>query len=165
MENANIKIVEMLKNRGITLAIAESLTGGLVSSAVCEVPGASVVFLEGVVSYTDESKVTRLGVRHETLEIHTSVSAQTAAEMAEGIRRNLSADIGISTTGVAGPGKTDENGNPRGLVYVGVSYGNETSVSRHMFDGTRDAIRKHAKDACLERLYETLYEKECKNND
>ena len=165
MENANIKIVEILKKRGMTLAIAESLTGGLVSSAICGVPGASEVLLEGVVSYTDESKITRLGVRRETLEIHSSVSAQTAAEMAEGVRKNLGADIGISTTGVAGPGETDENGNPRGLVYVGFSYGNETSVSRHMIDGTRNAIREQAKDICLERLYEILYEKERKNND
>ena len=165
MENANIKIVEILKKRGMTLAIAESLTGGLVSSAICGVPGASEVLLEGVVSYTDESKITRLGVRRETRAIHSSVSAQTAAEMAEGVRKNLGADIGISTTGVAGPGETDENGNPRGLVYVGLSSGNETSVSRHMFDGTRNAIREQAKDICLERLYEILYEKERKNND
>ena len=165
MENANIKIVEMLKKRGMTLAIAESLTGGLVSSAICGVPGASEVLLEGVVSYTDESKITRLGVRRETLEIHSSVSAQTAAEMAEGVRKNLGADIGISTTGVAGPGEADENANPRGLVYVGLSSGNETSVSRHMFDGTRNEIREQAKDICLERLYEILYEKERKNND
>ena len=165
MENKSVKIVEMMKRRGMTLAIAESLTGGLVSSAVCEVPGASEVLLEGVVSYTDQSKITRLGVGRETIEIHTSVSAQTAAEMAEGIRKNLGADIGISTTGVAGPGEADENGNHRGLVYVGVSEGNETSVSRYMFDGTRNAIREQAKDACLEKLFEILYEKERKNND
>ena len=165
MEEAMIKIVEVLNKSGMTLAIAESLTGGLVSSAICGVPGASEVLLEGVVSYTDESKITRLGVRRETIEIHTSVSSQTAAEMAEGVRKNLGADIGISTTGVAGPGETDENGNPRGLVYVGLSSGNETSVSRHMFDGTRNAIREQAKDICLERLYEILYEKERKNND
>lgn len=157
MDDLNFKIVDILKNKGLTLAIAESLTGGLVCSCICEVSGASAVLLEGIVSYTDESKVTRLGVDIRTIETHTSVSPETAKEMAQGVRKNLSADIGISTTGVAGPDETDGNGNPRGLVYIGISTDQETIVSKHIFEGTRNVIREKAKNTCIEILYKALY--------
>lgn len=156
MQDINIQIVDVLKNKGLTLAVAESLTGGLVCAAICQVPGASEVLLEGIISYTDESKRTRLGVDKKTLNAYSAVSLQVAEDMARGVRKNLSADIGISTTGVAGPGEIDENGNPKGLVYIGISTSEETTVSKHIFEGTRNVIREKAKDACLDRLYEML---------
>jgi len=165
MEDINIQIVDILKNKGLTLAVAESLTGGLVCAAICQVPGASEVLLEGIVSYTNESKRTRLGVDKNTLDTYSAVSLQVAEEMARGVKKNLSADIGISTTGVAGPGETDENGNPRGLVYIGISTSKEMIVSKHIFEGTRNVIREKARDACLDRLYEMLDEKERKEHD
>ena len=97
------KLADYLIQNKTTITVAESLTGGLISSMLCEVSGISEVFLEGIVVYTNNSKITRLGVKKETIDKYTAVSAEVAIEMAEGVRRNLSSDIGISTTGLAGP--------------------------------------------------------------
>lgn len=112
-------LVEKLKEKKLTIATAESCTGGLVSKRITEIPGASAVFGCGVCAYANEIKKKVLGVSHETLEKYGAVSEQTALEMAKGVRRLSGADIGISTTGIAGPdGGTDKK--PVGLVYVGV---------------------------------------------
>ena len=109
-----------LRRRGKTLAVAESCTGGLISKRLTDIPGCSDVFLGGCVTYCNDAKMKLLGVSAETLEAHTAVSAETAAEMARGVRLALGADIGISATGYAGPGGgTDEE--PVGTVYVGIS--------------------------------------------
>lgn len=112
-------LVRALQKKGLVVATAESCTGGLVSKRITEVPGSSAVFTCGVCSYANEIKESVLGVKHETLVQYGAVSEQTAAEMAAGVRRLAGADIGISTTGIAGPGGgTPEK--PVGLVYVGV---------------------------------------------
>ncbi len=112
--------VQALMEKGMVLATAESCTGGLISKRITEIPGASQVFTCGVCSYANEIKESVLFVKHETLEKFGAVSSQTAMEMAEGVRKASGADIGVSTTGIAGPdGGTPEK--PVGLVYVGIS--------------------------------------------
>lgn len=160
MEDTVTKIVNCLIANKLTLAVAESLTGGIVCSRICEVSGASKVFLEGIVSYTNQSKISRLGVSDETLKKFTAVSMETAKEMAEGVCKNLGADIGISTTGVAGPGDFDYDGNPRGLVYIGVALGKRVLAYEYNLEGSRDYIRNKASDICLDKLFETLNERE-----
>lgn len=122
-------VVQEMTARGLTLATAESCTGGLMGKRITDVPGASACYLGGVVSYHNEVKENLLGVRHETLISKGAVSEDTACQMAEGVRKALGADIGISTTGVAGPGGgTPEK--PVGLIYVGISTGGKTWAVR-----------------------------------
>lgn len=122
-------VVQEMTARGLTLATAESCTGGLMGKRITDVPGASACYLGGVVSYQNEVKENLLGVRHETLITKGAVSEDTACQMAEGVRKALGADIGISTTGVAGPGGgTPEK--PVGLIYVGISTGDKTWAVR-----------------------------------
>ena len=111
-------VAQMLVKRNKTIAVAESCTGGLVASRLIEYPGISSVLLEGAVTYSNEAKMRRLGVKRETLEAYGAVSAETAVEMAEGIAKSSGASIGLSTTGVAGPGPSE--GKPEGLVFIGV---------------------------------------------
>ena len=119
IEDMQHALVKTLLEKKKIVATAESCTGGLLSKRITEVPGSSSVFTCGVCSYANEIKESVLGVKHETLEKYGAVSAQTAAEMAAGIRRISGADIGISTTGIAGPGGGSAE-KPVGLVYVGV---------------------------------------------
>ena len=136
-------VAKMLVEKGLTIATAESCTGGLVAGTLINYPGISDVFLEGCVTYSNAAKVKRLGVSEETLENYGAVSPQTATEMAEGIRKGLGADIGLSTTGVAGPGGgTDEK--PVGLVYTAISINGETKVRKNNFRGDRQKVRRRA---------------------
>ena len=112
-------LVNELKERKLTVACAESCTGGLVAKRITDVSGASQVFSYGICTYSNEAKMKLLGVKEDTLRDYGAVSAETAMEMAEGIRRLSGADIGISTTGVAGP--ESQEGKPVGLVYIGIS--------------------------------------------
>lgn len=115
------ELVKALKEKGMTIAVAESLTGGLISSKITDISGASSVFSGGVVSYTNDVKMSLLGVSQRTIDKYTEVSYQCAEEMALGVRKRLCSDIGISTTGIAGPtGGTDKN--PVGTAYVGFSF-------------------------------------------
>ena len=149
------RVGEVLRERGQTLAIAESLTGGLVASMVTDVPGSSAYFLEGVVSYADGSKMERLGVLEETLIAHGAVSEDVACEMAEGVRAVLGADWGISTTGIAGPtGDTEEK--PLGLVYYAVASDPGTQVRRQVLPGDRLDVKRASAEAVLSLLLETL---------
>ena len=156
MEELNNRLMDLLKRRGITLATAESLTGGMIASELCAVSGASEVFLEGVVSYTNQSKIRRLGVKQTTLVEYTAVSAAVAEEMAIGVRQCLDTDIGLSSTGVAGPDAFDSDGNPRGLYYIGISYGEKTCIREFRVEGERNEIRKKATESALAFLLEML---------
>lgn len=139
-------VVEALMKRSLKIATAESCTGGLISEKITQVSGASKVFDCGVCSYANEIKTKLLHVKRETLIKYGAVSKQTAEQMARGVRILAGADVGISTTGIAGPtGGTDKK--PVGLVYVGVSTQNLTFAIECRFcdDGTmrdREEIRE-----------------------
>jgi competence/damage-inducible protein CinA-like protein len=136
-------VLGLCRARGLSLATAESCTGGLVSARLTSIAGASDVFLGGIVVYSDNSKTEQLGVAEETLRTHGAVSAETAAAMARGARERLGADVGISVTGVAGPsGGTPEK--PVGLVYIHVE-GPDAVLARELdIPGGRESIRRRA---------------------
>lgn len=134
---------KLLIDKRYTLSCAESCTGGLIASKLINYPGISRVFKEGVIAYSDEAKIKRLGVKKETLDKYGAVSPEVAKEMAIGIAKTLNTDIGISTTGIAGPdGGTPEK--PIGLVYIGLYNRGEIKVKELRHAGTRDMIRKRA---------------------
>ncbi len=134
LENA---LVRELSEKGLTLSCAESCTGGLVAKRIVDISGCSAVFLGGAVTYANEAKIKLLGVSPETLEKHGAVSAETAAEMARGIRFSLGTDIGVSTTGIAGPdGGSDEK--PVGTVYIGISTKCGDTVKKLSLSSQRD---------------------------
>jgi len=150
-------LIKLLKNNKLTLSCAESCTGGLVSKAVTDVSGCSAVFLGGVVSYANEVKMNALGVKKETLARFGAVSRETAIEMAEGVKRLCASDIGISTTGIAGPdGGTDEK--PVGTVYVGFSYNGVSEAFNLKLDKTlsRDEIRHLTVEKILQYTYDKI---------
>jgi PncC family amidohydrolase len=146
---------ELLLQRGLQLAVAESCTGGLISHLITNVAGSSAYYLGGVTSYANDAKVRLLGVNLGTLEKHGAVSAVTAREMARGIRLALAADVGISVTGIAGPsgGSADK---PVGTVWIGLSTPDEEYARHYFWRGTRLAIKKQSAQAALNLLVEHL---------
>ncbi|HLF39869.1 MAG TPA: nicotinamide-nucleotide amidohydrolase family protein, partial [Acidimicrobiia bacterium] len=131
-------VVDLLKDRGWTLGVAESMTGGLVGARVCEVPGSSDVFKGSLVSYATEVKRSVLGVTAEKV-----ISGECAIQMADGARRVLGTDVGISVTGVAGP--AEQEGQPVGTVWFGVSIGEgPTEAVQGRLPGDRPRIRQFA---------------------
>ena len=151
---------EALKARGVTFAAAESCTGGLIAKRITDVPGASGVFMGGVVSYTNIVKHRVLGVPADMLEEYGAVSAPVARAMAEGARKATTADCAVSVTGVAGPDR-DERGNPVGTVFIGFSSPKETIAERFDFGAaSREEIRGEAADEAFKLLEEKLKEME-----
>lgn len=145
------EIVKALTARGKTLCAAESLTGGLLSDSIVSVPGASKVFLGGVVSYDERMKEKILGVAAETLAKYTAVSGQTAREMASGVRKLMGADYALSATGYAGP-----DGEDVGLVYIGYADENACESVECRFTGERAEIRRQSVEKALEILSKHL---------
>jgi len=133
-------VVKQLQNLNLTLASAESCTGGMFAKTVTDVPGVSSVFIGGAVTYANEAKSIIANVDSETIEKYGAVSPQCAEEMARGIALKLNADIGVSSTGIAGPGGGTAE-KPVGLVYTAVYYNGQTEVTRHSFNGSREHIR------------------------
>ena len=147
---------EALRTRGLTLACAESCTGGLVAKLITDVSGASAVFDYGIVSYANEIKWGQLGVQRQTVESFGAVSEQTAAEMAQCARKNAGADIGVSTTGIAGPtGGTAQK--PNGTCFIGFCDGKKTVV-RKISTGLsdRDENRKIFAKSVFELIKEEI---------
>lgn len=128
-ESIQQRVVELLRDNGKKLAIAESCTAGYTAKRLTEISGSSEVFECGIVSYSNRIKVKLLGVSEATLDQYGAVSEQTAKEMAEGVRKAGGADIGVSVTGIAGPG-TDGTGKPAGLIYIALSDGSMTLVEK-----------------------------------
>ena len=156
-------VVETLMRKKLKVATAESCTGGLISERITRVSGSSEVFDCGICSYSNEIKHKILGVSEETLSVLGAVSAETAIQMAEGVKKLSGADIGISTTGIAGPtGGTPEK--PVGLVYCGVCTKNKTYALKLDFSlasnraNARNYIRKLASDAVLFTILNIIYE-------
>ena len=139
--------------RGLTVAVAESCTGGLVADAITDVPGSSGYFLGGVVSYSDAAKEALLDVPAEVLAAHGAVSAQVGRAMAEGARSRFSADLVAAVTGVAGPDGGSE-AKPVGLTYVAVAASGGADVRRFLWDGDRAANKEASAVAVLEILIE-----------
>ena len=134
-------VASMLIDKKITISTAESCTGGLLAGTIVNYPGVSEIFMEGVVTYSNDAKIKRLGVKKETLEEFGAVSEETAKEMAYGISKVAGTNIGVSTTGVAGPdGGTEEK--PVGTVYVGLCINGETKARRFNFFGDRERVRR-----------------------
>ena len=135
----------------LTISTAESCTGGMIASKLIEVPGISENFIEGIVSYSNEAKIKRLKVKKETLEKYGAVSEEVAREMLAGLKT----DIGISTTGIAGPGGGTKD-KPVGLVYIGIKVKDEVRVFRRELKGDRNKIRQRAMMHALYNLLKIL---------
>jgi PncC family amidohydrolase len=148
-------VIDLCREREWTLATAESCTGGLVGAALTALAGASDVYVGGVVAYSDEVKRSQLGVANETLRKHGAVAAETAMSMAAGARRALEADVGVSVTGVAGPGGGSAE-KPVGLVFIAVETPEDQSTERLQLDGDRNAIREGATRRALLLLERVL---------
>jgi len=145
----------LLRNAGRTLAVAESCTGGLVSDMITNVPRSSRYFLAGIITYSNEAKVSLIGVSNSTLESFGAVSEQTAREMAHGVRKRCGADIGAAVTGIAGPGGgTSEK--PVGLVYFAVNDGREVVVDRIVFPGDRLQIKRSSAERLIGMISDLL---------
>jgi len=148
-------IAVLLRERGLTIAVAESATGGLISDLITDVAGSSDYFKGSVVAYDNEVKARVLGVKLGTLERYGAVSHQTAEEMADGIRRLMNVDIGLSVTGIAGPAGATA-GKPVGLFYIGIASAPGTRAVEHVFSGDRLQNKRSAAGAALSMLREHL---------
>jgi len=145
------RVGALLADRGLTLATAESCTGGLLAHRITNAPGSSAYYRGGIVAYADEVKEEFLAVRHETLLVHGAVSEETAQEMARGARQRLGADVAVSITGIAGPtGGTPEK--PVGLVYVALSAPGVDLCQSHIWQGDRLANKCQSAEAALQLL-------------
>jgi nicotinamide-nucleotide amidase len=148
--------IELLISAGQTVAVAESLTGGLVAAALTSVPGSSAAFRGGIVAYATELKATLLGVPAGLLSQHGPVHADVAAAMAAGVRQRLGASYGLATTGVAGPGPAD--GKPAGTVFIAVTGPSRTLGSQLNLAGGRLQVREGSTRQILSLLVSALRE-------
>jgi PncC family amidohydrolase len=155
------QIGPILRKKGLVVATAESCTGGLIGHRITNIPGSSDYYLGSVTAYANEAKERLLGVRHENLASYGAVSRETALEMASGIRRALSGDfplnrvIGISTTGIAGPGG-EMPGKPVGLVWIGMSAAEGEWAWRFYWKGDRVENKELSASAALQLLLDYL---------
>ena len=145
------EVAKILVNNNLTISVAESCTGGMVSSSLINYPGISSVFMEGCVTYANKAKMITLGVSEDTLNTFGAVSEECAREMASGVAKRHGTNIGLSTTGIAGPqgGTMDK---PVGLVYFGIYINGKTTVKKYIFDGDRQRIRYRACKTILNDL-------------
>ena len=151
-------LIDELRSRELTVATAESCTGGMLAAALTDVPGSSDVFGWGLVTYSNEAKAQMLGVSRDTLAEFGAVSPQTATEMVAGLLRISGADSALATTGIAGPGGGSAE-KPVGLVYIACGDGNNPEVKRCLFSGERDAVRRQTVAEALSLLERFLEEK------
>ena len=144
-------VSKMLVENNLKIAVAESCTGGMVSASLINYPGISSVFMEGCVTYSNEAKMKSLGVKKETLDVYGAVSDKCAKEMACGVAARYNTNIGIATTGIAGPdGGTDEK--PVGLVYFGIYINGKVISKKYVFNGDRQGVRERATRTILNDL-------------
>ncbi|MBE7090475.1 MAG: CinA family protein [Clostridiales bacterium] len=144
------EIISLLTKKGQTLSVAESFTGGGVVQELVSVPGASAVIYEGAVCYSERAKISRLGVKAETLETFGAVSKQTALEMVQGLMQTGACNYAVSTTGNAGP--TPSGKAPVGAFYIGVASPIQTTVFEHVTNGDRQRITKEGIRLALTHL-------------
>lgn len=146
------ELVEILRKQELTISCAESLTGGLFASSICEIPGVSKIFKGGVVTYWNEIKNRVVDVPKRVIEECGVVSADCASYMAKGVKNLYKTDISISFTGNAGPDVME--GKPVGLVYIGLCYKDTTFVFEYYFEGSRNDIRKKCVEEGFKRILE-----------
>jgi len=149
------RLFDVCVDRGLTVATAESCTGGLVAHAITEIAGSSAYYLGGFVTYANDVKRDQLGVGAELLAAHGAVSAQVARAMAEGARTRLGTDLAVAITGIAGPGGGSDE-KPVGLTYAAVADGTGVDVRRHLWSGDRSENKRDSAVAALELLLDRL---------
>jgi len=163
-EPLEVLVGELLRRRGMRLAVAESCTGGLVGHLITNVPGSSTYYMGSITAYAYEAKVRLLGVRWETLEKYGAVSKETVLEMACGVRRALAADIGLSISGIAGPdGGTPEK--PVGLTWIGLSASGVDEAWKFVWSGDRLAVKEQSAQEVLRLLVNYLSDQNWNGND
>ena len=152
------KVGEILRAKGLRLAVAESCTGGLIGHRLTNMPGSSTYYMGSITAYSYEAKVRLLGVKWLTLETSGAVSDETVGEMALGVRRTMAADVGLSVSGIAGPGGgTDEK--PVGTVVFGMSTADGISTTTMLFEGDRISIKEQTAEYALNYLLNYFKEK------
>ena len=149
------RLFDVCVDRGLTVATAESCTGGLVAHAITEIAGSSAYYLGGFVTYADDIKRDQLGVGAELLAAHGAVSAQVARAMAEGARTRLGTDLAVAITGIAGPGGGSDE-KPVGLTYLADADSTGVDVRRHLWSGDRSENKRDSAVAALELLLDRL---------
>jgi PncC family amidohydrolase len=149
------QIGDLLRARALTLATAESCTGGLVADRITNIPGSSDYFVGGIVAYANAVKIRTLGVASETIERYGAVSRETVLEMAQGARAALQADIAVSVSGIAGPGG-GQPGKPTGTTWVGLTALNGAWARTFIWEGDRVANKALSAQAALQMLYDYL---------
>ena len=149
---SNEKLYLAYKEKGLTLGSVESMTGGLFSAKLTEIPGVSAVFKGGIVTYSAEEKIALVGVKKETIEKYGVVSAEVAKEMAELGRKVLNVDVCVSVTGNAGP-TCEPGGKPAGCFYVGISSKKGTSAKEYLKSQKRNRVRNSAVLALRDLAY------------
>ena len=147
------RVIEIFREKGLSLALAESCTGGMIAETITNVAGASDIFYGSAVTYVNSAKEHILGVAHETLEKHGAVSSECAEEMACGARSVYGADVAMSVTGIAGPGGGSE-AKPVGTVWFGLAAEDGVETFRRRFNGDRAAVRRQTVAEVLRRLAE-----------
>ena len=148
-------IGNLLRQKGLTLGVVESASGGLISHRITNVPGSSDYYKGSVTAYSNEVKIKVVGVREDTINQYGAVSSQVAEEMAQGGRKLLAVDICLADTGIAGPtGATP--GKPVGLFYIGLSHEAGTYSQKHVFQGDREQNKRSAGEAALDWLKQYL---------
>lgn len=155
METLAAEVIEKAREKSVTIATAESLTGGMIGEALTSVAGSSEVFMGGVMSYTNDVKHRVLGVDGAILDEEGAVCERVAIGMAEGSKGLVGADIAVSVTGIAGPGGA-EPGKPVGTVWMGLSDAHGSIAKRYRFEGSRDQVREQTTMAALSALLEAI---------
>lgn len=145
----------LIKNK-LTISSAESCTGGLISATFTDIPGISESFMLGLVTYDNKAKEKVLGVKKETLEKFGAVSEETCREMCENVRNILNTDIGVATTGIAGPGGGTKE-KPVGLVYTGIALRDKTVIQKNIFSGDRETVRRRAVNMIFQMIRKELF--------
>ena len=154
-ESLEILVGTLLREAKMRLAVAESCTGGQIGDRLTDVPGSSEYFLGGVVAYAYEAKVAVLGVSWDTLQAHGAVSRETALEMAHGVRRVLSAEVGLSVTGIAGPGGATPD-KPVGLTWTALAAPDGAWARSFVWPGDRRENKRSSAQAALQLLFDYL---------
>ncbi len=146
---------KLLIQKGLTISLAESCTGGLLAGALTDVSGISATLQTGFVTYSNEAKMSLLGVSEDTLTAHGAVSEETAIEMVRGLKERTEADVAVSITGIAGPGGGSKE-KPVGLVYIGIAFGDTYEAKKFNFHGNRDRVRNFSVLSALDMVRKKL---------